>query len=93
MEIRFISDLVYGSTLLEDLKLVCVKKQKYAEVKICIKGSMNIPIADIKLYDTDRYAHAEACFKQASALGDAIVDAFNNRQLNSQKTAESIKEK
>jgi hypothetical protein len=90
MKIPYISDCVSGTTPLDELQLVCVPKAKYSEVGISIKtDSWSLPIGKIKLFDTDLLKDAKATFEQASVLGEAIVDAFNNRKRR-EETIENL---
>jgi len=71
-------DFVAGALLDTDNgELVCVKSEKYCEVLICVKGSMNVAIAKIELHSSDRYADAQAVFQDACILGDEIVKRWN----------------
>lgn len=76
-------EFVEGAINTEVDELVCVKSKKYCEVLICIKGSMNVPIAKIKLHSRDTYADAKAVFQDACNIGDEIVkrwNAYNEKQ-------------
>lgn len=89
MKIKFISSYVTGEIPLDELEIVCVPSKKHAEVQLCIKSNMNIPFAEIKLFDTDRWADAEKTFEAATALGTEICRKFNDRH----KTSEMIETK
>jgi len=71
---------VQGDTTLDEIKLVAVCRDKYKSVSLCIEVNMNIPIADIKLYDSERFVDAAACFEDAQKLGIAIAGAWNERK-------------
>lgn len=85
MKIKFISNCVDAEIPLDELEIVCVPKEKYAEVALCIKSNMNIPFAKIKLFDTDRRVDAEKSFEAATALGNEITSAFNERARKADK--------
>lgn len=80
MNIKFIGDCVVGETSLDELKIICVSSEKYKTVDLCIKGNMYIPFAKIKLFDTNRFIDAKKSFECATALGEEIAKAFNNRK-------------
>jgi hypothetical protein len=84
MKIKFISNCVDGEIPLDELEIVCVPMEKYAEVQLCIKSNMNIPFAKIKLFDTDRWVDAEKSFEAATALGNKIAYEFNDRHKASE---------
>lgn len=71
-------DFVEGAFNTDSDELVCVKSWKYCEVLICVKGSMNVPIAKIKLHSNDRYVDAQSVFQDACNLGDEIVKRWNS---------------
>lgn len=73
-------EFVNGETTLEEINLVSVAKEKYKTVSLCIAANMNIPIADILLYDSHRLVDAEACFEDATKIGNAIEDAWKLRK-------------
>ena len=57
--------------------LVAVPYHKHGNVYLCLKGSMNIPIADIKLYDSGLFKDFDATYEDASALCKEIARRFN----------------
>ena len=57
--------------------LIAVTYHKHGEVQLCIESNMNIPIADIKLYDSDLYKDFDATYEDASALCEEIARRFN----------------
>jgi hypothetical protein len=79
MNIKFISSCVDGDIPLDELEIVCVPKNKYSSVNLCIKANMNIPFAQIMLFDTDSMVDAKESFEAATALGNEIARAFNER--------------
>jgi hypothetical protein len=58
-------------------KIVCVSKPKYASVDLFLVANMNIPVAEIRLYDSCRLPDAKATFDDATLFGKAIADRFN----------------
>ena len=70
-------DFVEGALDTDSGELVCIKSKKHCEVLICVKGSMNVPIAKIKLHSRDSYVDAQAVFQDACNLGDEIVKRWN----------------
>lgn len=58
--------------------IICVQRTKYAEVVLCFKANMNIPFAEIKLFDTDLYKDAEATMEDAYKLGREIAHRWNS---------------
>ncbi|MCK5611327.1 hypothetical protein KAR91_56175 [Candidatus Pacearchaeota archaeon] len=78
--IPYIGDGVSGEDPLNEIQLLCVQKDKYKSVDLCIKtNSFHLPFAEIKLFNTDRYKDAESTYKAACALGNEICRAFNER--------------
>ncbi len=72
MEIVHRLEHVGGTVLIENLEIISVSSRKHCAVDLCIKSNMNIPFAAIKLYSSDRYVDAEACFESAEAIGKEI---------------------
>ena len=71
-------DFVDGSFNTEDTEMVCVSKWKYRTVELCIKaGSWNIPMAEIKLYDSDLFKDADITFDDAKKFGEEIARRWN----------------
>lgn len=77
-------DFVEGSFDTKDSEMVCVSKWKYRTVELCIKaGSWNIPLAEIRLHDDDRFVSADKTFDDAKAFGEEIArrwNKFNNKK-------------
>lgn len=57
--------------------LVAVPYHKRGKVYLCIKSNMNIPIADIKLYDSGLFKDFDDTYEDASALCKEIARRFN----------------
>ena len=70
-------DCVEGSFETDAGNLVCVRKDKYAEVTICFKENMNIPFAKIRLHSKDLFVDAEATMDDAYNLGNEICKRWN----------------
>ncbi|MEK6884959.1 MAG: hypothetical protein AABY22_35335 [Nanoarchaeota archaeon] len=70
-------NFVSGSFNTETVKMVCVSSHKYGEVELCIKSNMSIPVAKLKLYDTDRAVDADATFEDAKNFGNEIARRWN----------------
>ena len=77
---------------LNEARLHCIAKQKYSEVRLGVshKGSMIVPVAEIKLYDSGKQVDAMACFEDAKKLGNAIVEAWNFYQNHSVNALERL---
>ena len=58
-------------------ELVCVPSLKNGSVLLCMKSNFNVPIAEIKIYDTERYVDFVSTFDDASKLGEEICRRFN----------------
>lgn len=60
-------------------EMVCVPHWKYREVELCIKtdNGWNVPVAQIKLYDTDKWVDAEDTYDNARNLGEEIAKRWN----------------
>lgn len=65
---------------LENIQLICVKKDKYCDVHLCYKDGFNIVFADISLHQTDRWLDKKDNYEKACELGDLIVERFNAGQ-------------
>ena len=77
-------DYVEGNFDTENAEMVCGSKWKYREVALCIKaGNWNVPMAEIKLYDSDRFKEADETFEDAKAFGEEIARRWN--ECNSKK--------
>ena len=78
MDITPKMDFVEVSFDTKDAEMVCVPKRKYRTVGLCIKaGNWNIPMAEIKLYDSDRFKEADETFDDAKAFGEEIARRWN----------------
>jgi len=55
----------------------CVVSQKYLEVELCFVAGMNIPFAQIKLYNSGLLRDAEATYDDAVKLGYEIARRWN----------------
>lgn len=90
---RFVN--VYGMIDLDDLEIVCVCMKKHATVELCIKSNMNIPIAAIKLYNSNLWLDAEASFESASLLGKEIekrLEQFISFQAENKELRDKVAE-
>ena len=76
---------VSGSFDTDKHDMVCVKSHKYKEVQLCIKDGMNFPIAEIKLFNEDRWSHKEAVYDDACKLGDEIARRWNEAKTEASK--------
>ena len=81
-------NFVSGSFDTDTCEMVCVSKWKYRTVELCIKSSngWNIPIGELKLYDSDLFKDADLTFDDAAALGNEIARRWN--ETNKIKTNE-----
>lgn len=71
-------EYVEGNFDTENSEMVCVSKWKYKTVELCIKaGGWNIPMAEIKLYDSDRFVDADKTFEDAKVFGEEIARRWN----------------
>jgi hypothetical protein len=82
MKIKQKFDFVEGDFDTEDGKLICVRKDKYAEVTLCLKENMYIPFAKIKLYSTNKYLDAKEVMDDAYNLGNEICKRWNDFNKN-----------
>jgi len=82
--IKFRMQGISGELPLSEAKMHCISKDKYKSVSLGVshKGSMIVPFAEIKLYDTDLYKEAEACFYDAKRLGETIAQIWNNSLID-----------
>lgn len=75
-KIQFVS----GSFDTKEVSLVLVPSDNHGEISLCVKestSSWNIPIGEIKLYSTDRYADFKETYDDACAFGEEICRRFN----------------
>lgn len=72
-------EYIEGGFDTNDCVMVCVPQRKYGAVKLCIKteNGWNIPVAEIKLFDSDLFKDAIATFKDASVFGEEIARRWN----------------
>ena len=71
-------EYVEGNFDTKNSEMVCVPKWKYRTVELCIKaGNWNIPMAEIKLYDSDRFKEADETFEDAKVFGEEIARRWN----------------
>lgn len=78
-------ECVVGAFDMRTGSLVCVKRRKYGEVRLCFVASgWNVPFAAIKLHDRDLAVDADAVFDAASRLGDEICRRWNADAENTQ---------
>lgn len=71
---------VQGDTSIEEMEIISVASNKHKAVQLCIKANMHIPIAQIKLYDSNLFIDATATFDDAAKIGNAIEDAWKLRK-------------
>lgn len=80
MEIKPKFEFVTGTFNTDDCEMVCVPRWKYASVDLCIKsdnGNWNIPVGEIKLYDSEKFVDAQETFEDAKAFGKEIARRWN----------------
>ena len=72
-------NFVSGNFDTKDAEMVSVSSQKHKTVELCIKSSngWNIPLAEIKLYDSDLFKDADATFDSAKIFGEEIARRWN----------------
>mgnify|MGYP001044408671 CR=1 FL=1 len=51
--------------------------QMEGTVQLCLKSNFNLPIAEIKIFDSGRYVDFIETFDDASNLGNEICRRFN----------------
>ena len=72
------NEFVEGSFDTTNCEMVCVSKWKYRSVDLCIKaGNWNIPVSEIKLYDSGKFKDADITFEDAKAFGNEIARRWN----------------
>lgn len=82
MKIDFKTNFAIGNfDTLQD-KLIAVPHHKHNEVHLCLKGELNIPIATIKLCDSDLAKDMEETYEDSLALCQEIVRRFNEFPQN-----------
>lgn len=80
MEITPKLQFISGSFDTKEVSLVCVPSENHGEVSLCVKepdSCWNIPIGEIKLYDSDLYVDFKATLQDATKLGNEICRRFN----------------
>lgn len=82
MKIKQKFEFVEGDFDTEKGELICVRNDKYCEVKLCFKEKMFIPFATIKLHSKDLYIDAKEVLDDAYNLGMEICKRWNNFNKN-----------
>ncbi len=80
MEITPRFEYVDGSFDTKDVKLLCVASDHQGTVRLCIRepgSNWNIPVGEIKLYDSDLYVDFKATLEDARRFGDEIARRWN----------------
>lgn len=77
MEISHKFEFVEGNFDTKEGELICVIKDKYAEVNLCFKSNMHIPFATIKLYSKYLFVDAKEVMNYAYDLGNEICRRWN----------------
>lgn len=77
MEITPKNKYVEGSFDTKTGEMVCVPSQMEGTVQLCLKSNFNLPIAEIKIFDSGRYVDFIETFDDASNLGNEICRRFN----------------
>ena len=81
IEINQFFEYVTGTFNTKDTHMICVSKNKYKEVELCIKSDKdkgcNIPVAQIKLYSRDSFGEASKAYEDAKKLCEEIVRRWN----------------
>lgn len=75
-KMRFVS----GSFDTKEVKLVLIPSDKHGLVELCVKepdSGWNIPIGEIKLYNSDLYIDFKATLEDATKFGEEICRRFN----------------
>lgn len=76
-------EFVSGSFDTDTCEMVCVPMWKYRTVKLCIHSDgWNIPIGEIKLYDSDLFKDADLTFNDAASLGNEIAYRWNKNKTD-----------
>ena len=71
---------VEGSFDTKESKMLCLASDNHGTVELCIKDpdcGWNVPIGEIKLYDSNLYVDFKATMEDAQKLGDEIARRFN----------------
>ena len=79
MEITPNFNCVEGGFNTQDAVMICVSKQKYGQVHLCVKSEngWNVPIAEIKLYSKPTFGEAMGVFDDATKLCEEIARRWN----------------
>lgn len=72
---------------LDEIEMVAVSRHKYSDVRLCLKGFWNVPIAEIKLHPNKLAKEAQIVYKSATDLGEEIARRWNG-QVKELKTVE-----
>jgi hypothetical protein len=75
-----------GSFDTKEVKMLCIASDNHGTVELCIKEEgcgWNIPIGEIKLYDSNLYVDFKATMDDARKLGDEISRRWN--EINEKK--------
>lgn len=73
-------EFVEGSFDTKTNKMLCIASDNHGTVNLCFRESdcgWNIPFAEIKLYDSNRYVDFKATMEDAKKLGDEIARRWN----------------
>lgn len=73
-------EFVSGSFDTKDVRLVLIPSDKHGLIELAVKessSSWNIPIGEIKLYDSERYVDFKATYEDACKFGEEICRRFN----------------
>lgn len=68
---------VEGSFDTKTGELVCVPSKKNGTIQLCMKSNFNLPIAEIRIFDSGRHVDFIETFEDASNLGNEICRRFN----------------
>ena len=89
MKINLNFDFVDGQFDSETGKLICVRRDKYARVDLCLnEGCSNISFARIRLHSADLHADAMKVIDDAKNLGDEIAKRWNEHHKLKQRVKE-----
>lgn len=74
-------EYVSGSFDTDNCEMVSVSRYKYKTVNLCIRSENGflVPLAEIKLYDSELYVDADATFEDAKAFGEEIAKRWNKQ--------------
>ena len=80
MEITPKFEFVEGSFDTKQVKMLCIANDNRGKVTLCVNepgSSWNIPIGEIKLYDSGKYIDFKATMDDARKLGNEIARRWN----------------